>query len=400
VPRAARPPERCGKAHHAQVVAAIPAGLTAEQWSSVPNPKDLCDTIGKIDRAKLAADIRKSLSSADLAALQGLIGTYRNVDVTAVRTALDEWNAANLRVMSQFVSGRLIAPIQLHHACKGCPVIVRIGTFPTGAGMDGAIDRKSLTAENNPTVLVTRLLDASEDAVWGNLLPTTLKGDYTLVPSEAVFKAFANAADDAVRALIAAGLLVFHCISPKNGVALRRALHGGDPNPRIVALHVSNGTTLELHVLPTGKAVLILLPFEHASHVLWHSMKDGTRLWLLQGLLKTHAAAASLLGRQPPRTDELLAAVLAVKYLKWYRGGAYMEAVMKAKLAVFIAVFGVDDGTARWRAWYTGYKRRAGASGAPAARGATRACSAHNHTRARTPHHTRVAHTLAVHPAK
>jgi len=71
-----------------------------------------------------------------------------------------------------------------------------------------------------------------------------------------------------------------------------RALHGGDPNPRIVALHVSNGTTLELHVLPTGKAVLVLLPFEHASHVLWHSMKDGTRLWLLQGLLKTHAAAA------------------------------------------------------------------------------------------------------------
>ena len=362
-------------------MAAIPAGLTAKQWSSVPNPKDLCDTIGKIDGAKLAADIRKSLSSADLAVLNELIGTYRNVDETAVRTALDEWNVANLRVMSQFVPGRLIAPIQLHHACKGTPVIGRLGTFPTGDGMDGAIDRKSLTAENNPTVLVTRLLDASEDAVWGNLLPTTLTGDYTLVPSQAVFEAFANAADDAVRALIAAGLLVFHCISPKNGVALRRALHGGDPNPRIVALHVSNGTTLELHVLPTGKAVLVLLPFEHASHVLWHSMKDGTRLWLLQGLLKTHAAAASLLGRPPPRTDELLAAVLAVKYLKWYRGGTYMEAVMKAKLAVFIAVFGVDDGTARWRAWYTGCKRRAGASGAPAERGHTRVFCAQPHAR-------------------
>jgi hypothetical protein len=217
VPRAARPPERCGKAHHAQVVAAIPAGLTAEQWNSVPNAKDLCDTIRKIDGAKLAADIRKSLSSADLAALQGLIGTYRNVDETAVRTALDEWNAANLRVMSQFAPGRLIAPIQLHHACKGSPVIGRMGTFPTGDGMNGAVDRKSLTADNNPTVLVTRMLDASPDAVWGNLLPTTLNGDYTLVPSGAVFEAFAPAADDAVGALVAAGLQVFHCISPKNG---------------------------------------------------------------------------------------------------------------------------------------------------------------------------------------
>ena len=82
-----------------------------------------------------------------------------------------------------------------------------------------------------------------------------------------------------------------------------------------------------------------------------------------------------------------------------------MEAVMKAKLAVFIAVFGVDDGTARWRAWYTGCKRRAGASGAPASRGytraprtTTRACSAHNHTRARTPHHTRTTPTPAARP--
>ena len=65
---------------------------------------------------------------------EGLIGTYGNVDETAVRTAHDEWNAANLRVMSQFVPGRLIAPIQWHHALKGRPVIVRIGTFPTGAG--------------------------------------------------------------------------------------------------------------------------------------------------------------------------------------------------------------------------------------------------------------------------
>ncbi len=393
MPRAARPPERCGKAHHAQVVAAIPAGLTTEQWNSVPNAKDLCDTIGKIDGAKLAADIRKSLSSADLAALQGLIGTYRNVDETAVRTALAAWNAANLRVMSQFVPDRLIAPIQLHHACRGTPVIGRMGTFPTGDGMDGAVDRKSLTADNNPTVLVTRMLDADQDAVWGNLLPTTLKGDYTLVPSEAVFEAFARAADDAVRALIDAGLLVFHCISPKNGVALRRVLHGGDPNPRIVVLLVSNGTIIELHVPPTGKAVLVVLPFEHASHVLWHSMKAGTRLWLLKGLLDAHAAAASLLGRLPPRTAELLAAVLAVKFVKWYRGGAYMEAVMKARLAVFIAVFGVDDGTARWRAWYTGCKRRAGASGAPAARGHTRAHCAQPHARPHPAPHARGAHT-------
>ena len=176
----------------------------------------------------------------------------------------------------------------------------------------------------------------------------------------------------AAGALFNAGLQLVHCISPKNGDALRRVLHGGEPNPRIRELLVSNGTTLELHVPRTGKPVLVLLPHEHESHILWHSMKEGTRLWVLEGLADVYAAAVALLGRPPPPTTELLAAVRAVKYVEWYRGGAYMEAVMKAKLAVFIAVFGVDVGTARWRAWYTGCKRRAGASGAPASRGYTR----------------------------
>jgi hypothetical protein len=181
----------------------------------------------------------------------------------------------------------------------------------------------------------------------------------------------------AARVLFDAGLQLVHCISPKNGDALRRVLHGGEPNPRIRELLVSNGTTLELHVPRTGKPVLVLLPHEHESHILWHSMKEGTRLWVLEGLADVYAAAVALLGRPPPPTTELLAAVRAVKYVEWYRGGAYMEAVMKAKLAVFIAVFGVDVGTARWRAWYTGCKRRAGASGAPASRGYTRAPRTH-----------------------
>ena len=99
-----------------------------------------------------------------------------------------------------------------------------------------------------------------------------------------------------------AGLQLVHCISPKNGDVLRRVLHGGEPNPRILELLVSNGTTLELHVPRTGKPVLVLLPHEHESHILWHSMKEGTRLWVLEGLADVYAAAVALLGRPPPPT--------------------------------------------------------------------------------------------------
>ena len=378
-------------------MAAIPAGLTEAEWNYVPNPKDLCESIRKIDGAELAADIKSSLPSKDLAALQELILTYGEVDETAVQAALDTWNAANLSIMSGTPPGRFITPPQQHHAAPR-PRFVRMGTFPTRPAMLGACGQRTLTDDTNATAMVTQMLDASRDAVWCNQMPTTLTtGGYTAVPAEAHFRTFAPAADAAVRDLVAAGLRLIHCISPKNGETLRRVLHGGDPTPHIVVLLVSNGTRLELHVPQTGKPVLVLRPFEHASHALMHSMTEGSRLWLAEGLLTVHAAAASLLGRPPPRTAELLAAVCAVKYVKWYASGAYFEALMKAKLAVFIAVYGVADGTARWQEWYTGRKQHAGASGAPASRGYARAALRTN-TRAPAPRTTRAAHTPAVRP--
>jgi hypothetical protein len=348
--------------HHAQVEKGIPDGLTAEQWQALPSEKDLLARIDAIDGARLAADIMQSLQPADLAALEGLIQTHTTVDQTAVQRALDQCNRANGRTV-QGLPGHFIQPPQEHHAAEGATSIV-LGTFPTTTVMGGESRAKTLSDVTNATVSVSAQLNGSlpehghRKAVLCNMMPTTLPDDYTQVPQESDFELFAPAVDELLLGLFGAGLQVVYGISDKIDDALRRVLDG-----REVTLLVLNGTRLVLRVPTTGKPVLAIVPFEHISHAKWHAMKLATRLWQLLGLLAAHAAAAALLGREPPRIVELRDAVVAVQHIPWYKGGAYMEAVMKAKLSVYVAAVGVEEGTRRWQAWYTGRKCYAGASG-------------------------------------
>ena len=320
------------------------------------------NSIRNIDGPGLAAGIKEALSPADRALLDELIETHGSAEQDAVKTALDAWNAANARTMARQPRGHFIGPAQRHRMTGDKPYAVDLGTFPTTSAMRGPSGALTLSEIANATVIVISfllgLLGASRaDVVLGNLMPTTLDDDYTKVPTAADFELFAPATDAFLLAAFTAGLRVVFCISDKNLKELERLLR----KPRVVTLLDVNGTKLKLLVPTTGTAVLAVEPHEHLSHVLWRAMKLENRLWLLLGLLQAHAAAAALLGRPAPRIDELLAAVDAVPYAKWYKGGAYMEATMRAKLAVYIAAYGVKVGTARWRAWYLGCKSRAGA---------------------------------------
>lgn len=153
-------------------------------------------------------------------------------------------------------------------------------------------------------------------------------------------------------------------VTRSNLGSLKEALRDGPTEPlrRYELLHV-NGTSLELLATPQGDAVLVVLPHEHLSHVLWSQLNEAGRLQLLLGFHAVFGVLAALLGRRPPRIDNLLTAVKA-KTLKptgiVAGSGAYMEACMRSKLFVFIAVHGETEGRARWLAWYTECKTRAG----------------------------------------
>lgn len=153
-------------------------------------------------------------------------------------------------------------------------------------------------------------------------------------------------------------------VTSSNLGSLKEALRDGPTEPirRYELLHV-NGTCLELLAPPQGGAVLVVLPHEHLSHVLWSQLNEAGRLQLLLGFHAVFGALAALLDLPRPRIDDLVTAVKA-KTLKptgiVAGSGAYMEACMRAKLFVFIAMHGETEGRARWLAWYTECKSRAG----------------------------------------
>ena len=90
-------------------------------------------------------------------------------------------------------------------------------------------------------------------------------------------------------------------------------------------------------------------------------MKEETRLWVLEGLVTVYVARAALLGCPPPLVDKLLGVIGGAPVQKWYKGGAYCEAVMKTvRRTQFRAVYGDDDGDKRWRQWYKDCKSRGG----------------------------------------
>jgi hypothetical protein len=322
-------------------------------------------SIAAIDGAELAGRIENDLSPADRQLLRELVRTHRHVDQSAVQAALRKCNEANRAILSTRAGRPFMSPAQRHHATADADVVIN-GTFPVTTTMSGD---ETLAKSNNATVRVMELLNVPDGrGVRINMMPTTLKeGGYTAVPGNSHFETFRPASDDLLKGLLDAGLQVVHCISDKNRGPLKRVMG----NPRIVPLLESSGAKLEMLVPQTGAPVLAMVPREHYSHVLWAAMKKETQLYQLQGVADIHAAAAALLGRQPPNIGRLLELVVALPHVKWYKKGPYCEAVMKAKLPGYMAELGDVAGTEAWQEWYTGCKRDAGASGAPAAPGRT-----------------------------
>ena len=101
-------------------------------------------------------------------------------------------------------------------------------------------------------------------------------------------------------------------LTSSNLGSLKEALRDGPVEPlrRYELLHV-NGTRLELLVPPRGGAVLVVLPHEHLSHVLWSQLNEPGRLQLLLRFHAVFGVLAALLDRPPPRIDDLVTAVKA-----------------------------------------------------------------------------------------
>jgi hypothetical protein len=327
--------------------------------------EDMRASIAAINGAELVRRIEKDLSPADRKLLGELVRKHSDVDQSAVQAALRKCNEANSAILSTRLGRPFIKPAQQHHATADADVVI-IGTFPVTTVMSGD---QTLAKSKNATVTVMELLNVPDGCgVRSNMMPTTLaEGGYTAVPGNSHFETFRPASDALLKGLLDAGLQVVHCISDKNRGPLIRVMG----HPRSVLLLESSGAKLEMLVPQTGAPVLAMVPHEHYSHLLWAAMKEKTRLFQLQGLADIHAAAAALLGREAPNIGRLLELVVALPHLPHYKGGAYCEAVMKGKLRGYIAEFGDVAGTEAWQEWYTGCKRDAGASGAPAAPGRT-----------------------------
>ena len=369
----------------------VPPGLTAEQAKALPNRLETEARIKAINGAKLLEKIVAYMSEETHTKLGELKRDHKNVELPAVQRALDKCNQSNKEV----AKSPLITPVQEHATGLGAHGVVD-GTFPTTTAMPSKV---TLSATNNATVITLALLEGvlptefADGMIRINRMPTT-RPTYTDVPTQAEFKSFQPAHVEALSDLFAAGVQMYDAISDTCRPDFIAAVHGKAP-PKFVVLVELNGATLELHT-PDGKPpVLATFPFEHASHIAWqvrlpacppcnhpgmhlHSpfihprsaalspsrsqaMKEETRLWVLEGLVTVYAARAALLCCPPPLVDKLLGVIGGAPLKKWYKGGAYCEAVMKTvRRAQFRAVYGDDDGDKRWRQWYKDCKSRAG----------------------------------------
>ena len=101
-------------------------------------------------------------------------------------------------------------------------------------------------------------------------MPTTLVGDYTLVPKPADFAVFLDANVTLLANLFGAGVQVFDAIADTCRGDFQKALYGTQ-KPNVVVLVEEGGSTLELH-RPQGRPpVLATFPSEHLSHAAWQA---------------------------------------------------------------------------------------------------------------------------------
>ena len=129
----------------------------------------------------------------------------------------------------------------------------------------------------------------------------------------------------------------------------------------------TNGSKLVLVQCEDTRAeFLMVVPHEHCSHILWQALKRSNRLWLIAGfkLADVFSTLATLPRSAALNPVQLLTLIGDEKAAGngssgWYSSGAYCESVMRgARLYQFKALYGEEQGSAKWALWYKTCKAR------------------------------------------
>lgn len=156
---------------------------------------------------------------------------------------------------------------------------------------------------------------------------------------------------------------VFIEVTPTNFDSLTEALTIDSIPPTEHQLVRVNGSNLLLLAPSKGAPVLAVKTWEHMSHPLWSQLNERGRLQLNLGFHAVTGMLAALLGRPAPLADQLTAMIVGKTLHNTgicVGSGAYIEACMRSKLFVYIAMYGEEEGRAKWDEYYKGCKFRAG----------------------------------------
>eukprot|EP00966_Prymnesium_polylepis_P284164 6564741-Prymnesium_polylepis.1 len=249
-----------------------PTDMTEENWSLEPDPVALKESIASMNGAQLVSRIEKDADGTEMMQkLAKLKSTFREVDRPTVKTALQTCNKSNEVTAS--ASSRFLLPVQQHGT--GSEACIQIsGTFPVTSTFSPTQTSGTLTKAENATVISVALLSGcspdklAENFIRTNEMPTTLNGSYTLVPSASDFSLFSSAYVTMQRTFFKAGVQCVTLISDHGRSSFQSALHGGKP-PTFKVLIAENGSTLELHEPEGNPPVLLIVPANHQSHIVW-----------------------------------------------------------------------------------------------------------------------------------
>ena len=324
-------------------------------------------------RAQIISQISCDQRARD--ALDAIINGATPVRAAGIEAATTRVNATNAAIHAAN-RARLHEGLQAHNGSYSSGLSVS-GTFPTTTTLNPAAANHAWTLRhptNAAVIVLQELLGGGvplhEAALLSNMTPTTVPGDYTKCPKDADFALFAQPYADFLREQYAHGVRSFVCVGTRNEAAVLDALCPRGHTAVCLAEHNNSRLLLVLGVGENGsdgRQFLLLVPHEHMSHVMWQALSRSSRLWLLAGLVHCVSALQALRGKARPDAKGLLELVgpekAEGKRSGWFSSGAYAESVMRgARRLQFIRAFGgEEEGLAKWQAWYTDCKRRAGA---------------------------------------
>ncbi len=198
----------------------------------------------------------------------------------------------------------------------------------------------------------------AKGTVLCDLIPTTDNtGNYSSVPSKAIFNAFHGVHVNFLRQLFVLGICIFHAISDKTMKALYESLG----MVKVCLSFDLNGSHLKILETAYG-LIMTTSPAQHNSHALWGALKLASRIYHVHGFTTVRMIAAMITETFLPRVRDLVELVYAAPETAWSKStGAYAEAVMKGvRLLQFRQIYGDERGNTLWEEWYQHCKVRAG----------------------------------------